>query len=105
MKDVLLVPSSSPTFSPIHDGLDASVTSDITCFHLNYGTVSRPIYKLSSTVHYTAVPRIKLCMYTAVYNSTRVDEARKMPNSSRDKNEGAYCSGEGGEGPAMWPRI
>ena len=26
-------------------------------------------------------------------------------NSSRDKSEGTYRSGEGGGGPAMWPRI
>ena len=28
-----------------------------------------------------------------------------MLNSSRDKNEGTHRSGEGGGGPAMWPRI
>ena len=35
------------------------------------------------------------------YNSTRVDEGRKMLTSSPDNNEGAYRSGEGGGGPAM----
>ena len=34
-------------------------------------------------------------------NSTRVNEGRKMLNSSRDKNEGTYRSGERGEGPAL----
>ena len=30
----------------------------------------------------------------------RVDEGKKVPKSSRDKNEGTYRSGEGGEEPA-----
>ena len=30
---------------------------------------------------------------------------RKMLNSCRDKSEGLYRSGEGGEGTAMWPQI
>ena len=47
MRGVLLVPSSSPTLSPIFDGLDVSVTSNITRFHLNHDMVSRRIYKLS----------------------------------------------------------
>ena len=47
MRGVLLVPSSSPTLSPIYDGLDVSVTSNITSFHLDYDMVSRRIYKLS----------------------------------------------------------
>ena len=44
---VLLVPSSSPTLSPIYDVLDASMASNITWFHLNHDIVSRRIYKLS----------------------------------------------------------
>ena len=47
MRSVLLVPSSSPTLPPIYDGLDVSVTSTITWFHLNHDMVSRRIYKLS----------------------------------------------------------
>ena len=46
MRGVLLVPSSSPTLSPIYEGLDVSVTSNITRFHLNDGMVSRRIYIL-----------------------------------------------------------
>ena len=47
MRGLLLVPSSSPTLSPIYDGLDVSVTSNITWFRLNHDIVSRGIYKLS----------------------------------------------------------
>ena len=47
MSGVLLVPSSSPTLSPIYDGLDVSVTSNITWFNLNHDMVSCRIYKLS----------------------------------------------------------
>ena len=47
MWGVLLVPSSSPTLSPIYDGLHVSVASNITWFHLNHDMVSRRIYKLS----------------------------------------------------------
>ena len=47
MRGFLLVPSSSPTLLPIYDGLDVSVTSNITWFHLNHDTVSRRIYYLS----------------------------------------------------------
>ena len=50
MRGVLLVPSSSPTLSPIYDDLDVSGTSNefnITWFHLNHDMVSRRIYKLS----------------------------------------------------------
>ena len=47
MWGVLLVPSSSPTLSPIYDGLDVNVTSNVTWFHLNHEMVSRRIYKLS----------------------------------------------------------
>ena len=47
MWGVLLVLSSSPTLSPIYDGLDVNVTSNVTCFHLNHDIVSRRIYKLS----------------------------------------------------------
>ena len=39
MKGVLLVPSSSPTLSPIYDGLDVNDTSDFTSFYLNYDMV------------------------------------------------------------------
>ena len=51
-RGVVLVPSSSPTSPPIYDGLDVSVTSNITCFHLNHDMVShdmvsRRIYELS----------------------------------------------------------
>ena len=46
MRGALLVPSSSPTFSPIYDGLDVNVASSITWFHLGYDMVSRRIYKL-----------------------------------------------------------
>ena len=47
MRGVLLVPSSSPTLSPIDDGLDVNVTYNITWFRLNSDMVSRRIYKLS----------------------------------------------------------
>ena len=47
MWGVLLVPSSSPTLSPISDGLNVNVTSNVTWFHLNHDMVSRRIYKLS----------------------------------------------------------
>ena len=47
MWGVLLVPSSSPTLSPIFNGLDVNVTSNVTWFHLNHIMVSRRIYKLS----------------------------------------------------------
>ena len=47
MWGVLLVPSSSPTSSPMYDGLDVNVTSNATWFHLNHNMVSRRIYKLS----------------------------------------------------------
>ena len=35
------------------------------------------------------------------YNLTGVDGGKKLLNSSRDKNEGAYRSGERRGGPAM----
>ena len=38
MWGVLLVPSWSPTLSPIYDGLDVNVTSNVTWFHLNHMT-------------------------------------------------------------------
>ena len=47
MMGVLLVPSSSPTLSPICNDLDVSVTSNVTWFHLNHDMVSRRIYELS----------------------------------------------------------
>ena len=47
MRGVLHVPSSSPTLPPIYDGLDVSLTSNITWFHLNHDMVSRRIHKLS----------------------------------------------------------
>ena len=47
MWGVLLVPSSSPTLSPIYDGLGVNVTSNVTWFHLNHDMVSRRIYELS----------------------------------------------------------
>ena len=47
MSGALLVPSSSPTLSPIYDGLGVNVTSNVTWCHLNYGMFSRRIYKLS----------------------------------------------------------
>ena len=48
MRGVLLVPSSSsPTLPLIYDGLDVSVTSNITWVHSNHDMVSRRIYKLS----------------------------------------------------------
>ena len=47
MRGVLLVPSSSPTLPPICDGLDVSMTSNITWFHLNHDMVSRRLYQLS----------------------------------------------------------
>ena len=59
MRGVLLVLSSSPTLPPICDGLDVSVTSNITWFHLNHDMVSRRIYKLSfyirRALHYIVV--------------------------------------------------
>ena len=47
MRGFLLLPSSSPTLSSIYDGLDVSVTSNITWFCLNLDMVSRRIYILS----------------------------------------------------------
>ena len=51
MRGVLLVPSSSPTLSPIYDGLDVNVAYNIiyniTWIHLNYDMVSRRFYKVS----------------------------------------------------------
>ena len=47
MRGVLFVSSSSPTFSPVYDGVDVNVASNITWFHLNYDMVSHRIYKLS----------------------------------------------------------
>ena len=44
---VRLVASSSRTLSPIYDGLDVNVTSNVTRFHLNHDMVSRQIYRLS----------------------------------------------------------
>ena len=55
MRGVLLVPSSSPTFPPIYDGVGVNVTSNITWFHLNHDMVPRRIYKLSfhgGALHY-----------------------------------------------------
>ena len=43
MRGVLLVPSSSPTLPPICDGLDVSMTSNITWCRLNHDMVSRRI--------------------------------------------------------------
>ena len=40
-------------------------------------------------------------IFEAAYNFTRVDDGGKKLNYSRDKNEGTYRSGEGGEGPTM----
>ena len=45
MRGVLLLPSSSPTLSPIYDDLDVNVTSNITWFHLNPDMASRRIYE------------------------------------------------------------
>ena len=47
MRGVLLSPASSPTLPPIYDGLDMSVTSNVTSIHFNHDMVSRRIYKLS----------------------------------------------------------
>ena len=47
MRGVRIVPSPSPTLSPIYDGLDVGVTFNITWFYLNHDMVSRRIYKLS----------------------------------------------------------
>ena len=44
MRGIMLVPSSSPTLSPMYDGLDVNVTSDVTWFHLNHDMLSRRIY-------------------------------------------------------------
>ena len=52
MRGVLVVPSSSPTLSPIHDGLDVNVTSNITWLHLNHDMVSRRIYKLPGSLSF-----------------------------------------------------
>ena len=59
MWGVLLVPSSSPTLSPIYDGLDVNVASNVTWFHLKNYMVSRRIYKtilLRRALHYTRPP-------------------------------------------------
>ena len=42
MWGVLLVPSSSPTLSPIYDGLDVNVASNVTWFHLNHDISPQP---------------------------------------------------------------
>ena len=62
MRGVLLVPSSSPALPPIYDGLDVSVTYNITWFHLNHDMVSRRICKLSFYGRHSI---------THVYRSTR----------------------------------
>ena len=55
---LLVVPSSSPTLSPIYDGLDVNVTPSILWLHLNHDTVPRRIYKLSfSGGHSITTPR------------------------------------------------
>ena len=71
---VLLVPSSSPTLSPIYDGLDVNVTSIVTWFHLNHDMVSRRIYKLPVSFyggHSITVLRHSISGIT-VYSSVRV---------------------------------
>ena len=47
MWGVLLVLSSSPTLTPIHDGLDVNVTSNVSWFHINHDMVPHRIFILS----------------------------------------------------------
>ena len=48
MGRLLLVPSSSPMLSPIYDGFDVNVTSNVTWFHLTHDMVSRRIFVYTS---------------------------------------------------------
>ena len=68
MWGVLLVPSSSPTLSPIYDGLDVNVTSNVTWFHLNHNMVSRRIYK---TILQRRARHYKAPKMTSPYRKTR----------------------------------
>ena len=66
MWGVLLVPSSSPTLSPIYDGLDVNVASKVTWFHLNHDMASRRIYKailLRRALHYSLLVVDRLSAY------------------------------------------
>ena len=47
MKGVLLDLLPSLTLSPIYDGLDVTVASNVMWFHPTHDTVSRRIYRLS----------------------------------------------------------
>ena len=72
MWGVLLVPSSSLTLSPIYDGLDVNVISNVTRFHLNHDVVARRIYKLSfygghSITHFLRIPS-PVSMWLTIYD-------------------------------------
>ena len=45
----------------------------------------------------------RTCSFSSELDASR--RGKNKPNSSRDKNEGTYRSGEGRGGPAIWPRI
>ena len=62
MRGVLLVPPSSPTLPPTYDGLDVSVTSNITWFHLNHDMFSRRICKLSFYGGHSITHRTYVCV-------------------------------------------
>ena len=70
MWGVLLVPSSSPTLSPIYDRHDVSVTSNVTWFHLNHDMVSRRSYKLSYGGHPItfSLPYSTLFLFSFAFN-------------------------------------
>ena len=56
IRGFLLVPSPSPTLSPIYDVLDVSVTSNSAWFHINHDMVSRRISKLSFYGEHSITP-------------------------------------------------
>ena len=81
---VLLVPSSSPTLSPIYDGLDVNVTSNVTWFHLNDDIVSRRIYKLS----FYGGRSIK---YWCIQGSTQERETKPRSVKSQNEKQSERC--------------
>ena len=83
MWGVLLVSSSSPTLSPVYEGLDVNMTSHVTWFHLNHDTVSRRIYKL----FFYGGHSITLCIVgsTVVLWNRREIDGKKMESKPRLK--------------------
>ena len=102
MRGVLLVPSSSPTLSPIYDdGLDVRVTPNITWFYLNHDMASRRIYKLS---FYGGHPTTYVGENNGGVEQAANDKARNRSgktvhsreNRSRKDGEGTIDNSRGG---------